>query len=149
MKKVNKLVSLVLALAMCLAITIPASATQATYDAGNGITVRTGGDMPVMPRIYSYWDTCTSNTYFNSFTIYAVNGNRMTLTFENSSSSTVVVNLTIAGSNIPSMTLPGNSSDYFELSGDPELACNVDIRMYTTTGANMNVLIKGWQYQVN
>lgn len=145
----KKLTSFVLALMMCLAMVVSASAASTTYDVGNGITVEHLEEQPVMPRIWSFWDDCTRNTYFNSFYIYEVNGNRMTLTINNNGNSPVVVNLTVSGTAIPALTVPGHSSDSFKISGNPALSADVNISIFTTDGSNMNVGIRGWQYQEN
>lgn len=107
-----------------------------------------------MPRgVWAFWDECNGkNNYNNSFTCYPGNGNNLELTVVNSGNNDVIVNLDVDGTAVPAWKIPAGETDSAEIRSTDQsegLTCDVSINITTTNGANMNVQIKAWQYQVN
>ena len=155
MKTMRRYFAMLLTLIMSFSLVTSAAAAETKTVVVGDVSIDFGvEETTVMPRgVWAFWDECNGkNNYSNSFTCYPGNGNNLELTVVNSGNNDVIVNLDVDGTAVPAWKIPAGETDSAEIRSTDQsegLTCDVSINITTTNGANMNVQIKAWQYQVN
>ena len=155
MKTMRRYFAMLLTLIMSFSLVTSAAAAETKTVVVGDVSIDFGvEETTVMPRgVWAFWDECNGkNNYNNSFTCYPGNG----IIGANSSywrNNDVIVNLDVLMEQLSwlgKFLLEKQISQKLEVLTQSEgLTCDVSINITTTNGANMNVQIKAWQYQVN
>ena len=155
MKTMRRYFAMLLTLIMSFSLVTSAAAAETKTVVVGDVSIDFGvEETTVMPRgVWAFWDEWNGkNNSCNSFTCYPGNGNNLELTVVNSGNNDVIVNLDVDGTAVPAWKIPAGETDSAEIRSTDQsegLTCDVSINITTTNGANMNVQIKAWQYQVN